>query len=134
MKTRALPLLWVLLVGIFSLGLTGCATGATVAAPAKTLPEMLTSAGFKAYPAATPDQVRHLKTCPPETVMVHGRKGTAGCYAFADPKTNTMYLGDEEAYRRFRNALEAQEQKIRERQMEDDPEFWTIWGHRFGGG
>jgi hypothetical protein len=130
-RTSFLP---VILVGLVAICLAGCATGPPAAAPAKTMPEMLTAAGFKAFPAATPEQVKHLKTCPPETLMIHERKGAVGCYAFADQKTDTMYIGDEAAYWRFKKALAEQQRKIEEQRIESDPQFWTMWGARWGGG
>ena len=134
MERRTAWQLFIILVGIIAIGLAGCATGPSAVAPGKTLPEMLKSAGFRAYPAATPDQVKHLKTCPPDTLMVQERKGAVGCYAFADQKTDTMYIGDEAAYWRFKRALEQQEQKIEEQRIQDDPQFWPMWGSRWGGG
>ncbi len=130
-KCRVSPLL-IILVGVIGLSLAGCAGGPTATAPAKTMPEMLREAGFKAYLADTPQKMAHLKTCPSETLMVQERPGTK-CYAFSDPASNTMYLGDEAAYWRFKALLEKQEHKIIEQRIESDPEFWTNWGHAFGG-
>lgn len=133
MGKRTASFVSIMLVGLVVNCLAGCATGPTTAA-AKTMPEMLTAAGFKTYAAATPEQVKHLKTCPPDTLMIQERKGAVGCYAFSDQKTNTMYIGDEAAYWRFKKALEEQEQKLEEQRMQDDPEFWPMWGPRWGGG
>ena len=127
MERRTASLLSIILAGLVAICLAGCATRPTTAAPAKTLPEMLIAAGFKAYPAATPEQVKHLKTCPPDTLMIQERKGAVGCYAFADQKTNTMYIGDEAAYWRLKKALEEQEKKLEEQRMQDGPLFWINW-------
>jgi hypothetical protein len=133
MEKRTASLLFFVMVGVIAIGLAGCATGPTATAPAKSLPGMLTAAGFKAYPAASPEQVKHLKTCPSETLMIQERKGVVDCYAFADQKTKTMYIGDEAAYWRFKKALEVQEQKIEEQRIENDPLFWDLWKARWGG-
>jgi hypothetical protein len=134
MEKRTASLLFFVLVGVIAIGLAGCATGPTATAPTKTLPEMLKTAGFKAYPAASPEQVKHLKTCPSETLMIQERKGVVDCYAFADQKTKTMYIGDEAAYGRFKKALEEQEQKIEEQRIQNDPQFLQLWMGSQGGG
>lgn len=97
MEKRTASLLSIMVVGLVAICLAGCATGPTATAPAKTMPEMLTVAGFRAYAAAPLEQVKHLKTCPPDTLMIQERKGAVGGYAFADQKTNTMNIGDEAA-------------------------------------
>ncbi|MBM4286395.1 MAG: hypothetical protein FJ128_14300 [Deltaproteobacteria bacterium] len=133
MKKSAPSLLSMMLLGLIALWLAGCATGPTATAPAKTTPEMLREAGFKLYPAETPQELAHLRTCPADTVMIHERPG-AKCYAFADPPSKSMYIGDEEAYQRFKAILEKQERRIREQRIESDPLFWPMWGTRWGGG
>lgn len=133
MKKRTAPLLFIVLVGVIGISLAGCAGAPTVTAPARTMPEMLTEAGFKAYPAGTSQEMAHLQVCPKDTLMIHERQGSM-CYAFADPASKSMYMGDEAAYRRFKALLEKQERKIMEQRIQDDPQFWNLWGTRFGGG
>lgn len=126
-------LLFIILLGVIGISLVGCAAGPTVSAPTKSMPELLQEAGFKAFPASTPQEMAHLQTCPAGTLMVHTRPG-AQCYAFPDQAAKTMYLGDEAAYWRLQGLLEKQERKIKEQRIESDPEFWPSWGHRWGGG
>lgn len=133
MKKRTGTLLIIILIGIIGLCLAGCAGAPTATAPAKTRAQMLQEAGFKMYKAQTPQELAHLKVCPPETLMIHERQG-ATCYAFSDPATNTMYIGDEAAYWRFNDMLEKQAEKIQEQKIQSDPEFWPMWGPRWGGG
>jgi hypothetical protein len=133
MEKRTASLLFIILVGVIGISLVGCAGAPTATAPAKTRPEMLKEAGFKAFPAGTDQEKAHLKTCPGDTLMIHERAGSK-CYAFADPTSNSMYMGDEAAYLRYRKALEGQEQKIMEQRIENDPQFWPMWGSRWGGG
>ena len=133
MGTRTASLLFIILVGVIGISLAGCAGGPTASAPAKTRPEMLKEAGFKAYLADTPQKLAHLQTCPADKLMIHERPG-AKCYAFSDPASKTMYLGDDAAYWRYKGLLEKQEQKLIEQRIESDPDFWTNWGHEFGGG
>lgn len=133
MEKRTAPLLFIILVGVIGIGLVGCAGAPTATAPAKTMPEMLQEAGFKAFPANTPQEMSHLQSCPAGTLMVHKQPGSV-CYAFADPTSKVMYMGDEAAYRRLQDLLGKQEQRIEEQRIESDPQFWNTWGHRFGGG
>lgn len=133
MGKRSGALFLVLLVGAMGISLVGCAATPTVTAPTKTMPEMLREAGFKVFPAETPQELAHLQVCPKETVMIHERPGIR-CYAFADPLGKAMYIGDEAAYRRLQGLLEKQQQRIREQRIQDDPQFWPMWGPRWGGG
>jgi len=122
-----------MLVMTIGLSLAGCATGPTSPAPVKTRTEMLKEAGFKEIVAATPQEKAYLKTCPANTLMIQHRPG-AQCYAFSDPNSNTMYIGDEAAYQRFQNLLERQQEKINIQREESNPEFWTLWGDKYGAG
>jgi hypothetical protein len=97
MKKLTISLSSILLVGIVGLYLAGCATGPTATAPAKTMPQMVQEAGFRGFPAGTDQEMAHLQVCPRDTLMIHEGK-TARCYAFADPASKTMYIGDEAAY------------------------------------
>ncbi|MBM4272949.1 MAG: hypothetical protein FJ134_00575 [Deltaproteobacteria bacterium] len=133
MEKRPASLLLIILVGVIGISLLGCAGRPTVTAPAKTLPEMLREAGFKVYAADTPQEMAYLQTCPRDTLMIHERPG-ARCYAFSDPTSKSMYIGDEAAYRRFSDLLEQREQKIMEQRIENDPQFWLLWRTRWGGG
>jgi hypothetical protein len=134
MGNRSAVLLFMLLLGAIGLSLLGCAAGPTVTATpaAKPMSELLKEAGFKAFPASTPQEMAHLQTCPSGTLMIQKRAG-AVCYAFPDQAGKTMYLGDEAAYWRLQGLLEKQEQKVNEQRIESDPEFWNAWGHRWGG-
>jgi hypothetical protein len=133
MEKRTSTLLFVILVGVIGISLVGCAGAPTVTAPAKTMPEMLKAAGFKAYVADTPQKMAHLQTCPTDSLVIHERPG-AVCYTFSDPTTKSMYIGDEAAYMRFKKALEVQQQKIQEQRIQSDPEFWPLWMGSRGGG
>jgi hypothetical protein len=134
MEKKRASLLFIILVGVIGISLVGCAGAPTATAPAKTRAEMLKEAGFKVYTAETPQELAHLKVCPKDTLMIHKQKGTE-CYAFADPASKTMYIGDEAAYRRLHGLLEKQEQRIEEQRIQDDdPQFQTLWMNKYGGG
>ena len=76
-------------------------------------------------------EMTHLRGCPKDTLMVHERPGDM-CYAFADPATNSMYIGDEAAYQRLKSIMQRQQQPIQEQRIKEDPEFWKMWGSRRG--
>jgi hypothetical protein len=132
-EKRIVLLLFFILVGVIGISLIGCAGAPTVTAPAKTMPEMLKEAGFKAYPAETSQEMAHLQVCPKDTLMIQKQKDTV-CYAFADPASKSMYMGDEAAYRRLQGLLEKQEQRIKEERIQDDPQFRVLWMNKYGGG
>ncbi|MCK9376952.1 MAG: hypothetical protein M0P73_12455 [Syntrophobacterales bacterium] len=133
MEKRTASLLFIIMVGVIGISLVGCAGAPTVTAPAKTMPEMLKEAGFKVFVADTPQKMAHLQTCPSDTLMIHERPGTK-CYAFSDPATKTMYVGDDAAYSRLQGLLEKQRQTIREQRIQSDPQFWPLWVDSQGGG
>jgi len=125
MKKRICTLWVAIMVGIIGITLVGCATGPTDTTPAKPTPAMLRDAGFRPYYADTPEKMAHLKTCPPETLMIQEQPG-AKCYAIADPTSNTMYIGDAAAYQRLKTLM-VENQRLSERQVKDAM-FWNLWG------
>lgn len=136
MKRRLMIVILVValsLAGIIAMSLTGCATGPAATPPAQTMPEMLTAAGFKTYPANTPQKMTYLQTCPRDLLMIHKRAG-ATAYCFVDPASSSMYMGDEAAYGRLQGLLNQQQQRIREQSIENDPQFWPLWMDQQGGG
>jgi hypothetical protein len=133
MEKRTAALVGVMLVVVVGLSLVGCAGTPTATAPTKTMPEMLKESGFKAFPAGSEREKAHLQLCPKDTLMIHERPGTK-CYAFSDPATKSMYVGDEAAYWRLQDSLDRQQQKIRQQRIESDPEFWNLWMDSQGGG
>jgi len=123
----------ILLVGVIGLSLVGCAAGPGATAQPSSMPGMLQAAGFKPYTADTPQRLAYLKSCPKDVLVTHERRGQV-CYAFTDPATNTVYLGDAAAYSRLQDALDAQQKKIETQIQESSPEFWRMWEDRQGGG
>jgi hypothetical protein len=59
-------------------------------------------------------------------LMIHTRGGTT-VYCYVDQATNTMYLGDEAAYKRLETILKNSQQTIKEQKIENDPMFWDMW-------
>jgi hypothetical protein len=62
--------------------LTGCA--ALHRSAAEDTQGLLAAAGFHAIPAPTPDQLTHLRTMPPRTLVVQSQDGHQ-VYTYADP-------------------------------------------------
>ena len=133
MKRRWVSLLFGFLIGIISLSLVGCAAGPSGTASSQSMPEMLQGAGFKPYTADTPKKMAYLQSCPKGVLVTHERQGQV-CYAFTDPATNTVYLGDNAAYWRLQQTLDRQEQKIQTQKIESNPEFWQMWEDMQAGG
>lgn len=117
-----------------ALAFSGCATTSTGAAPSPR--DLMVDAGFKQNVADEPAEKKHFDKLPGEKVLCYVRDGQK-CYAYKDPATNSVYLGDEAAFNRYLDRA-IQERLDRKHQMpfqiENDPEFWTIWMDRYGGG
>lgn len=127
-------------VGIFAmfivlaLTLLGCAT--TSPGTATSPRDLMLSAGFKQDVADQPGEIKHLQKVPGEKMLCYQREGQK-CYAFKDPATNSMYIGDEAAFKRYldRAIQERLDQKYHSPSlMENDPEFWNQWVDKSGGG
>jgi hypothetical protein len=122
----------IILFGVVGLSLLTCAGALAAAAPVKSMPAMLKEAGFRVYPVETDQEKASLKSSPKDTLMIHQHVGTV-IYCFADPASNTMYMGNYTAYRNLQDILEKRRQGIKEKTIESDREFWETWGHRYGG-
>jgi hypothetical protein len=126
MEKRTVTLLVAILVGIIGISLVDYAGAQTVKPDPKSMPELLTEAGFKAFPGNIPKQMAYMKTCPKNVLMIHTRGGTT-VYCYVDQATNTMYHGDEAAYKRLETILKNSQQTIKEQKIENDPMFWDMW-------
>jgi len=133
MTTQKRRMSLILLVGVIGLSVVGCAAGPGATSQPSSMPEMLQAAGFKPYTADTPQRLAYLKSCPKDVLVTHERRSQV-CYAFTDAATNTVYLGDAAAYSRLQDALDAQQKKIETQMQESNPEFWSMWEDRQGGG
>jgi len=112
---------------LFSAGvLVALAFGCSTTASKESL---LSSAGFKAVPANTPQTEAHLKSLPHGKITPVQRDGTV-YYTFPDPKNKILYVGQEEQYRRYQNLRYqkqlANEQLAASQAFYDGP--WGAWG------
>ena len=121
-------LIFLILMSITAVSLSGAAAAAP---PAETTVDLLNQSGFQAYPGRSPQAKAYMETCPKNALMIHSREG-ATAYCYVDPSSNTMYMGDEEAYQRLQNILNNTNQIIPEQKIQDDPEFWKLWESRRG--
>jgi hypothetical protein len=126
MNHKTASLLVAILVGIIGLSLVGCARAPVVQTQPKTMPQLLTEAGFKAFPANAPYASEYMQKCAKNTLMIHTRGGTT-VYCYVDQATNTMYHGDEAAYQRLQSLLQSRQQTVPEQKIENDPMFWRMW-------
>ena len=100
---------------------------------AKQKENLLAAAGFQMKPADTASRVAHLQTLTPLKLVPHTRTSDGKLlYVFADPKgCQCLYVGDEGAYRRFRQLAEqkvAQEQMVAAQMNADAAMDWGLWG------
>lgn len=88
------------------------------------LDPMLVAAGFKEYPADTPEKIQTLKNLPALSVKHYTGKDGALRYWLADPYgCQCLYLGDQEAYQRYagirlQNRMVREEEEAAEENME----------------
>jgi hypothetical protein len=136
MKTRWYPLALLAWFVILALTMTGCAATSSTSASGKSQRDLLLAAGFRKDVADQPGEIKHFQKLPPEKLLCYQR-GNEKCYTLKDPVTNSMYIGDEAAFRRYLD-LVIQERLDKSYQQyrlqEDDPEFWKLWVDKQGGG
>lgn len=133
MKTGRCGLVIMALAAMLALTLTGCAT--TPGGSGKSPRDLMLSAGFKQDAADQPGEIKHFQKLPAQKMLCYQR-GDQKCYAYKDPGTNSMYLGDEAGFKRYVDRV-IQEQMDKSHQQfqlqEDDPEFWNLWIDKYGG-
>jgi hypothetical protein len=88
----------VAMLGVVSLA--GCAGLQT--SDTRSAEHALSTAGFQALPADTPEKVTHLKSLPPRR-LVRRTDGGQTHYVYADPATcQCLYVGGDTEYQRLR--------------------------------
>lgn len=106
------------------LALTGCA--AIRANEAHWTEQLLTAAGFQAEPAATAEELAHLRTLEARVFVKEMRNGEAR-YVYADPDVcRCLYVGSERQYQHYQTYQKLQiEKEIAEEQA--SAARWTVW-------
>ncbi len=103
--------------------LTGCASGPTASQPASPL-YLLTTAGFQPWPVnlQTPKSQALMNSIPPGKLVTYTSDGTT-YHVYADETSQTLYFGDEAAYRKY--LVMSQGQQLCERVEGQNPQhFW----------
>ena len=116
------------IVGILAL----LALGVGCATTTKT-ENMLSAAGFKMMPAATPEQKAHLKTLPPDKVTMVQREGKT-YFVFPDLKQQVLYVGQQaqyDEYQKLRIQNQLAQDQMSAAELNSEP-AWGVWGG-FGG-
>lgn len=106
------------------LALTGCA--AIRANETHWTEQLLTAAGFQAEPAATAEELAHLRTLEARVFVKEMRNGEAR-YVYADPDVcRCLYVGSERQYQHYQTYQKLQiEKEIAEEQA--SAVGWTVW-------
>ena len=135
---RALIRSWLVLV---AMACGGCATVNQLAAPspadqAQKIDPMLSAAGFKRLPAATPQQMQQLKSLPPLKLGYYVDDSGGANYWLADPDNcRCLFHGDEVAYQQYENMkLESEmaNQQQRAYEMQTRQQQQMMMGPPFG--
>ena len=120
----------ILLALTTAIAVGGCA--ATRRHDARLTGDLLVAAGFKAKPADSPQRAQNLRAMPPLKILSQSKNGHT-VYHYADPYScNCLYVGDEQAYAKYRT-LAQQKQRADERlEAEEDASMeWDLWGPRY---
>ena len=90
-------------LGMSVLGLiTGCATNPGPNPKVQQKEALLTTCGFKAIPATTPQQVQQMQMLPPDRISVVNRGGVR-YYVYPDPAQKMLYVGHDAQYQAYSN-------------------------------
>ena len=90
---------------------------------------MLSAAGFKMVPAATPEQKAHLKTLPPDKVTMVQREGKT-YFVFPDLKQQVLYVGQQaqyDEYQKLRIQNQLAQDQMNAAELNSEP-AWGVWG------
>ena len=108
-------------VALLALGV-GCTT-------TKSRENLLSAAGFKIVPAATPEQKAHLQTLPADKVTMVQREGKT-YFVFPDRKQQVLYVGQQEQYNEYqklRMQNQLAEEQMNAAELNSEP-AWGMWG------
>lgn len=115
------------------IALAGCAAVQAIQKSEATDKEqLLTAAGFRVRLADTPEKLAHLQTLTQRKLIAHQRDGKV-YYVYADALAcKCLYIGNEEAYQRYRQLVIQQQIADQQRmtaEMNYDAQMnWGMWG------
>jgi hypothetical protein len=90
---------------------------------------LLSAAGFKMVPAATPEQKSHLQTLPPGKVTMVQREGKT-YFVFPDRKQQVLYVGQQaqyDEYQKLRLQNQLAQDQMNAAELNSEP-AWGVWG------
>ena len=108
-------------VALLALGV-GCTT-------TKSRENLLSAAGFKIVPAATPEQKAHLQTLPADKVTMVQREGKT-YFVFPDLKQQVLYVGQQaqyDEYQKLRIQNQLAQDQMNAAELNSEP-AWGVWG------
>ncbi len=98
---------------------------------ALTTESLLSAAGFRMYPADTPEKLEHIKSLPQRKMVVHNRDGK-NIYTYADAEfAKAIFVGDEKAYQEYNKLLvekKIAEEKATAAEDIDEMKAWYMFG------
>lgn len=110
--------------------LVGCA--AMQRSEARSTEDLLAAAGFRQFPADTPERISALKTMKPRTITTVNKNGKV-YWVYPDPTNcNCLYAGAEPEYQAYKRlALQKQiaDENLAAAEAEQDAAMgWGMWG------
>lgn len=101
------------------------------AANTQSTENLLSAAGFRTIVANTPQQQQHLKTLPPNKVVLVQRNGK-NYYVYADPAHYQIYVGNPSQYQQYQQLRlarnMAQDQLATAELNQQASMGWGFWG------
>jgi hypothetical protein len=101
------------------------------AANTQSTENLLSAAGFRTIVANTPQRQQHLKTLPPNKVVLVQRNGK-NYYVYADPANNQIYVGNPSQYQQYQQLRLArnlvQDQLATAELNQQAAMGWGYWG------
>jgi hypothetical protein len=100
----------------------GCAT-------TKETEDLLTTAGFKKFPAATAEQQEHIHSLPNHKISKVQRDGKI-YYVYPDAAHNALYVGSPWQYHEYQKLVEQREMEatLQDDTMPGSQAGWEVWG------
>jgi hypothetical protein len=119
---KTMSLLPVLMTAILLAFVSGCAT-------AQKTENLLSAAGFKTQPAATAEQLAHLRSLPSHKLTPVTRDGKR-YFVYPDAAHNVLYIGQNAQYEEYKK-LRTQFNQREDEELAPETQMvtqWSVWG------
>jgi hypothetical protein len=96
--------------------------------------KVLTDSGFKQWNVDNAKEKAYFKDHPTDKVITY-KRGNQTIHVFKDPKTGTVYAGDDAAHQKYLKTVKAQKMTPKTRAdaaQANDPDFWQNWEDEYG--